>query len=82
LSDGRTNPCADGVIAATPRAGDCAAQAKPFVLAASIVASAMAMIDGVVVDVALPVMGSELAASMAVMQWVVNAYVLVTARST
>jgi EmrB/QacA subfamily drug resistance transporter len=79
LSDGRTNPCADGVIAATPLAGDCAARAKPFVLAASIVASSMAMIDGVVVDVALPVMGSELAASMAVMQWVVNAYVLVTA---
>jgi EmrB/QacA subfamily drug resistance transporter len=79
VSDGRTNPCAGGVIAAIPAADDCAARAKPFVLAASIVASSMAIIDGVVIDVALPVMGRELAASMAVMQWVVNAYVLVTA---
>jgi EmrB/QacA subfamily drug resistance transporter len=79
MPDGRTNPCADGVIAGTALAGDCAARAKPWVLAASIVASSMAMIDGVVVDVALPVMGRELAASMALMQWVVNAYVVVTA---
>jgi hypothetical protein len=66
LSDGRSNPCADGVIAGTPLAGDCAQRAKPWVLAASIVASGMALVDGVVVDVALPVMGRELAASMAV----------------
>jgi len=39
----------------------------------------MAILDGSVVNVALPIIGTGLAASITVMQWVVNAYVMVTA---
>jgi MFS family permease len=42
----------------------------------------MAFIDGAVVGVALPVIGTDLEASLATMQWVVNAYVLVSAALT
>lgn len=51
-------------------------QARPFVLAATILASAMAFIDGSVVTIALPIMQSEMAADLAALQWVVNGYTL------
>ena len=63
MSDGRTNPCADGVIAATPRAGDCAARAKPWVLAASIAAALLASFRvQMLVAAALAMLGSFCAA--------------------
>ena len=54
----------------------CEEQARPFVLAATIVASAMAFIDGSVVSIALPVLQEEFQAGFASLQWVVNAYAL------
>jgi len=45
-------------------------------LAATILGSSMAFIDGSVVNVALPAIQAELAASVAAIQWVVNAYLL------
>lgn len=45
-------------------------------LAAAILGSAMAFIDGTAVNIALPVMEASLAASIAAMQWVVNSYAL------
>jgi EmrB/QacA subfamily drug resistance transporter len=77
----RRGPCDRAVIAAT-RAEPCAARTKQFVLAATIIGSGMAFIDGAVVGVALPVIGSDLDASLTRMQWVVNAYVLVSAALT
>src|SRR6202045_1800356 len=60
---GRT-PCDEGVIraaAATPGCGD---RAKPWVLAATILGSSMAFIDGSVVTVALPAIQSDLNVSV------------------
>ncbi len=57
-------------------ASPCSAAARPFVLAATILASAMAFIDGSVVTIALPVMQKEMAAGLAALQWVVNGYML------
>lgn len=54
----------------------CGVRARPFVLAATILASAMAFIDGSVVTIALPIMQTEMAADLAALQWVVNAYAL------
>jgi EmrB/QacA subfamily drug resistance transporter len=69
-------PCDDGVIAASAAAQPCAERSKPWVLAATILGSSLAFIDGTVVNVALPAIQSELAVSVAVAQWVVNAYAL------
>jgi len=61
-----------------PRSGSpCAPEARPFVLAATIVASAMAFIDGTVVSIALPAIQTALTADIVAMQWVVNAYLLI-----
>lgn len=54
----------------------CPREARPFVLAAMIVASAMAFIDGSVVTIALPVLRADLGAGFSALQWVVNAYAL------
>jgi EmrB/QacA subfamily drug resistance transporter len=77
----RARPCDSALIAAT-RAEPCAERTKHFVLAATIIGSGMAFIDGAVVSVALPVIGTDLEASLPLMQWVVNAYVLVSAALT
>ena len=45
-------------------------------LAATIVASAMAFIDGTIVAIALPALQTDFAAGFASLQWVVNAYAL------
>jgi EmrB/QacA subfamily drug resistance transporter len=54
----------------------CAPRARPYVLAATIVASAMAFIDGSIVTIALPALQEDLDAGFASLQWVVNAYAL------
>ncbi|HJQ45253.1 MAG TPA: MFS transporter [Amycolatopsis sp.] len=46
------------------------------VLATTILGSGMAMLDGTVVNVALPRMGSELGASVAGLQWILDGYLL------
>ena len=67
--EGRTIPTAeDGV--------PCEERARPFVLAATILASAMAFIDGSVVTIALPALQGDFGASFSSLQWVVNAYAL------
>jgi EmrB/QacA subfamily drug resistance transporter len=50
-----------------------------WMLAASILGSAMAFIDGTVVNVALPVLQQSLGATAAEVQWVVESYALVMA---
>ncbi|GFE86992.1 MFS transporter [Steroidobacter agaridevorans] len=69
--------CDESVIRGT-RAGDspCPEQAKPWVLAATIVGSSMAFIDTSVVNVALPAIQADLAAAVREAQWIVNAYML------
>jgi EmrB/QacA subfamily drug resistance transporter len=67
-------PCDDVVVqgAAVPGTD----RAKPWVLAATIVASSMAFIDGTVINVALPSMQAGLGAGVSQAQWIVNAYML------
>jgi EmrB/QacA subfamily drug resistance transporter len=48
----------------------------PWVLAATILGSSMAFIDGTVVNVALPALQSSLHATVSQVQWVVEAYAL------
>ncbi|MGK4579485.1 MFS transporter [Kitasatospora sp. HPMI-4] len=50
-----------------------------WVLLATALGSGMAMLDGTVVNVALPRIGADLGASMAALQWTVNAYLLTLA---
>jgi EmrB/QacA subfamily drug resistance transporter len=70
-------PCDEGIIRATP----CAGRALPpgrkrRILAATILGSSLAFIDGSVVNVALPAIQRGLAADAAAAQWIVNAYLL------
>lgn len=48
-----------------------------WTLAMTVLGSAMAFIDGTVINVALPVLQSDLHASLSQVQWVVDAYLLV-----
>ena len=60
----------------TRAAGDCAASAKPWVLAVTITASSIAYMDESVVNIALPAIETDLKTSVEVIQWLVNAYTL------
>jgi len=65
--------------AEAPASGDCKpAQAHTgmWVLVAAIVGSAMAMIDGTAVNVALPLIQKEFNASSEAVQWIVEGYLL------
>ena len=69
-------PCDEGVIRAAAAMPVCADRAKPWVLAATILGSSMAFIDGSAVTVALPRIQSDLNRSVQGAQWVVNGYML------
>jgi hypothetical protein len=68
-------PCDEAVIRARP----CEAPAstnRAWILATAILGSSMAFIDGTVVNVALPVLQSNLRVTLAEVQWVVESYAL------
>jgi EmrB/QacA subfamily drug resistance transporter len=68
-------PCDEGAILA----GWCSSPrptSGPWVLAATILGSSMAFIDGTVVNIALPALQSSLHATVSQVQWVVEAYAL------
>jgi EmrB/QacA subfamily drug resistance transporter len=70
-------PCDEAVIRLGCRdAVPCAKDARSWVLAATILGSSMAMIDGTVVNVALPVFQTKLKATTADVQWIVESYAL------
>jgi EmrB/QacA subfamily drug resistance transporter len=69
-------PCDAGVIRAHPATAPCDSATGPWVLAATILGSSMAFIDGTVVNVALPALQRDLNAALADVQWVVEAYAL------
>ncbi|MEM5370467.1 MFS transporter [Paraburkholderia azotifigens] len=71
----QASPCDDLAIRART-ADRLPCRHKRLALAATILGSSMAFIDGSVVNVALPSIQTELGASVAAMQWVVNAYLL------
>src|SRR5579864_2602115 len=67
-------PFERAVIRADDSGGLCEAASRKWVLAATILASSMAFIDGTVVNVALPALQSSLHATVVDVQWVVEAY--------
>jgi EmrB/QacA subfamily drug resistance transporter len=69
-------PCDEGVILETRSAQPCPPGSELWVLVVTILGSSMAFIDGTVVNVALPVLQSDLQASVIDVQWVVEAYAL------
>ena len=69
--------CPDGQLALTGTStSPCLAASRPFILAATILASAMGFIDGSVVTIALPSIERDLSAPFETIQWVVNGYTL------
>lgn len=69
-------PCDEGVILSKPADASCTKAQGKWILAATILASAMAFIDGTVVNVALPFLQKELDATVIGVQWVIEAYTL------
>jgi EmrB/QacA subfamily drug resistance transporter len=77
----KARPCDEAAIrsvrpAPLPFAGG---RQKSWILAATILGSTMAFVDESVVNVALPAIEADLKASVAVIQWLVNAYTLCVA---
>ncbi|NOK62802.1 MAG: MFS family permease [Chloroflexi bacterium AL-W] len=69
-------PCDEGVMRAGEATQPCAPNVGPWVLAATILGSSMAFIDGTVVNVALPILQVDLNATVVEAQWVVESYAL------
>src|SRR5262245_37359943 len=79
-------PCGRGIIAAQPcpreLGRELAPQRRRMVLAACVLASSMAFIDGSALTVALPKLRAHFGADLASVQWVLNGYVLALASLT
>ena len=70
-------PCDAGIIGATPVfPSGLSEKRKRLTLAATILGSSMAFIDGSVVNIALPTIQQALHADATATQWIVNAYLL------
>lgn len=68
-------PCDEGIARAYAPHG-AAAGTRRAVLGATVLGSSLAFTDGAVVNVALPALQSAFSASAAVVQWIMNAYLL------
>jgi len=72
----KARPCDEGAIRSVRTDPICAAANKRWVLAVTILGSAIAFIDESVVNVALPAIEGDLDAPATVTQWIINAYTL------
>jgi len=70
------SPSDEAVIQCSPCGRPCAARRIPWILAATILGSSMAILDGTAVNVALPILQAELGGTVADVQWVVESYAL------
>jgi EmrB/QacA subfamily drug resistance transporter len=73
------SPCDDGVIRASAATTPCPKSSEKWVLAATILGSSLAFIDGTVVNVALPALQKDLQATVVGVQWVIESYSLLLA---
>ena len=69
-------PCDEGVALGAPPASACGKSARPWVLAATILGSSLAFIDGTVVTVVLPVLQHAFRGTVADTQWIIESYAL------
>jgi EmrB/QacA subfamily drug resistance transporter len=67
-------PCDEAILRSANVAVPCAKRAGRWILAATILGSSMAFIDGTVVNVVLPALQSNLRATVVGVQWVVESY--------
>jgi EmrB/QacA subfamily drug resistance transporter len=68
-------PCDEAVVRTAGAAADpCRPEAKAWILAATILGSSLAFIDGTVVNVALPAVQANFHATVVDVQWVVESY--------
>ncbi len=74
-----SDPCDSAVIAAAADCPEKTPATGTWVLATTILGSSIAFIDSTVVNVALPALQRDLAASITSIQWVVEAYALLLA---
>src|SRR6266478_4854741 len=75
-------PCDAGIIRGTPAVAAALSQRrKQLTLAATILGSSLALIDGSVVNIALPAIQQALHADAASTQWIVNAYLVLVGGS-
>src|SRR2546430_12577477 len=68
--------CDENIIRSGPAAAPCSKTRGRWILAATILASSMAFIDGTVVNVALPALQTNLNATATDVQWVIESYAL------
>src|SRR5579863_8876701 len=67
-------PCDEAVMRSAGAEVPCGAQARTWILAATILGSSMAFIDSTVVNVALPALQASFHATVLDVQWVVESY--------
>jgi EmrB/QacA subfamily drug resistance transporter len=67
-------PCDEGLVRSATVGTPCAAEARSWILTATILASSMAFIDSTVVNVALPAIQTNFHATVVDVQWVVESY--------
>src|SRR5882724_2242013 len=72
-------PCDEGVIRSGRVTSPCPKSSGKWILAATILGSSLAFIDGTVVNVALPALQEDLKATVAGLQWVIESYALLLA---
>jgi EmrB/QacA subfamily drug resistance transporter len=72
-------PSDTGVIRGAPETPGCAAHAKRWLLAATILGSSVAFIEASVINIALPAIQQGLGASISEMQWIASTYTLLLA---
>jgi EmrB/QacA subfamily drug resistance transporter len=76
---GARSPCDDGVVLAAPAAIQCDERQRRAALAATVLGSSVAFLDGSMVNVALPAIQRSFEVALPAVQWVFNAYVLLLA---
>ena len=69
-------PCDEAVIRSQRLEVPCKKNAEPWILAATILGSSMAFIDGTIVNVAVPALQSSFRANIVDVQWVIESYAL------
>src|SRR6202051_3700906 len=67
-------PCDEAVMQSASPRGACRAEPGTWILAATVLGSSMAFIDGTVVNVALPALQASFHATVVDVQWVVESY--------
>src|SRR5438552_4756444 len=68
------HPCDEAIMRSGQPTAGCRAGSEPWILAATILGSSMAFIDGTVTNVALPALQSAFQATVVDVQWVVESY--------